>query len=63
MVAPEHEEVLGVFYFVGQHQADRLDRLLSSVDVISQEEVVRVSWKTCVFEQFDQIRVLAVDVS
>ena len=51
MVAPEHEEVLGVLDLVGQHQADGLDRLFSPVDVVTQEQVVRVSWKASVLEQ------------
>jgi hypothetical protein len=37
VVAPQQEEVLGVFDLVGEEQADALDGLLAPVDVIAQE--------------------------
>lgn len=40
VVPPEQEEVFWVFDLVGEQQADGLQRLLSSVYVISQEQVV-----------------------
>ena len=40
VIATEQEEVLRVLYFVAKEQADGLDRLLSSVDVITKEQIV-----------------------
>ena len=37
MVSAEEEEALRVFDFVGEEEADRLDAVFSSVDVVSQE--------------------------
>jgi len=44
VVAPEDEEVLGVLNLVGEEEADHLEGLLAAVDVIPQEEVVRLSF-------------------
>lgn len=63
MVASEHEEIFRVFDFVCQHQTYGLDRLFSPIDVISQKQIVSVSGKTCVFEQFNQVGILSVDVA
>jgi hypothetical protein len=40
VVASEDEEVLRVFDLVGEEEADGLERLLASVDVVAEEEVV-----------------------
>jgi hypothetical protein len=48
VVAPEHEEVLWILDFVGEHEADSLDGLFSPINIVAQEEVVRISWKSCV---------------
>lgn len=50
MIAAEQEEIFWVFDFVTQQQSDRLDRLLAPVNVVSQEEVVRLWGKTSVLE-------------
>jgi hypothetical protein len=63
VISSEHEEIFRIFDLVSQHQAYSLDGLFSSVDVISQKEIVGVSWKTCIFEQLYQVGVLSVDVA
>ena len=63
MVASEHEEVLRVFDFVGEHEADGFDRLFSSVNIVAKEEVVGISGKSCVLEELDEIGVLSMDVT
>lgn len=63
MVSPQHEEVFRILDLVGQHQADSLDRLLSSVHVVPQEEIVAFTGEARVLEQFYEIGVLSVDVS
>jgi hypothetical protein len=40
VVAPQEEEVAGVFHLVGHEEADGLEGELTPVDVVPQEEVV-----------------------
>jgi hypothetical protein len=63
VVTAQDEEVLGVLDLVGQQQADGLERLLASVDVVAQEEVVCFWWEAAIFEQAEEVIILAVDVS
>mmetsp|Transcript_9142 Transcript_9142/g.19171 ORF Transcript_9142/g.19171 Transcript_9142/m.19171 type:complete len:375 (+) Transcript_9142:761-1885(+) len=63
VVAPEDEEVLGVFDLVGQEEADGLEGLLAAVDVVAQEDVVGLGGEAAVFEEAQQVVVLAVDVA
>jgi hypothetical protein len=63
VVAAQDEEVFRVFYLVGKEQADRLKRLFASIHIISKEEVVGLRGETAVFEQTEEIIVLAVNVS
>lgn len=63
MIAPQQEKVLWVFDFVGQQQADRLQRLFASVHVVAQEQVVGLRGESSVLEQPQQICVLTVDVT
>lgn len=42
VVAPQDEEVLGVLNLVGEEEANHLEGLLATVDVIPQEKVVRL---------------------
>jgi hypothetical protein len=63
VVATKNEEVLRVLDLVGQQQADGLERLLASVDVVSKEEVVGFGRESAVFEQSEEVVVLPVDVT
>jgi len=63
VVAAKDEEVFGVLDLVCQQQADCLERLLSSVNVVSEEEIIRFGWKAAVLEEAKKIIVLAVDVA
>ena len=63
MVTAEDEEVLRVLDLVREKQADGLERLLSTVDIVTEEQVVGLRWETAVLEQAQQIIVLAVDVT
>lgn len=51
MVTAENEEVFRVLDLVGQQEADGLERLLSSIDVITKEEVVCLGGETAVLEE------------
>lgn len=50
VVAAENEEVLGVLDLVGEEQADGLERLLATVDIVTKEEVVGLGRETTVLE-------------
>ena len=63
VVATENEEVLGVLDLVCQEQADSLQRLLATVDVVAKEEVVGLRGETAVFEETQEIVVLTVDIT
>ena len=63
VVTAEHEEVFRVLDLVGQKQADGFERLLSTVDVITKEEVVGLWWETAILEQAEKVVVLAVDIT
>lgn len=63
MVAAQDEKVLGILDLVGEEQADGLQRLLATIDVVTEEEVVGLWWEAAVLEQAQQIVVLSVDVA
>jgi hypothetical protein len=63
VIASQQEEVLGVFDFIGQQQTDGLETLLASVNIIPQEQVVRVGWVLAILEQSQQVVVLAMHVA
>ncbi len=51
MVPAQEEKVLGVLDFVGEQETDRFDRLLTAIDIVAEEEVIGLGWKTPVLEQ------------
>lgn len=63
VVTAQNKEVLGVLDLVGEEQADGLERLLATVDVVTKEEVVGLWREATVLEQTEEIVVLAVDVT
>lgn len=63
VVATQDEEVLRVLDLVRKQQADGLERLLASVYVVSQEEVVRFWGEATVLEQAEKIIVLPVNIA
>jgi hypothetical protein len=63
MIPTKDEEVLGILDLVCKQEADCLKRLLASVDIISEEEVVGFRWKPAVLEQTQKIVVLAVNIT
>lgn len=63
MVATEDEEVLRVADLEGEEEADGLDGLSSTVDVVTQEEVVCIGREAAVLEEPEQVVVLTVDVA
>lgn len=62
MVSSQQKKVFWVFDLVSQQQADGLQRLLASVYIIAQEQVVALRRKASVFKQPQKIIVLPVNV-
>lgn len=63
VVASEQKEVLGILNFVGQQQANGLQRLLASVHIVAQEKIVSLWRETPVLKQPQEVIVLAMDIS
>lgn len=63
VVAAQDEKVLGILDLVREEQADRLQALLSTVDVVTQEQIIRFWREATVLEQAEQIVILAVDIT
>ena len=63
VVTSEDEEVFGVLDLVGKEQANGLKRLLTSVDVVTEEEVVGLRREATVLEESEKIVVLSVDIT
>lgn len=63
VVSAEDEEVLRVFYLVGEEQANGFQRLLASVDIIAKKQVVSLRRESSVLEEAQQVVVLSVDIA
>lgn len=63
VVTTQDEEVLGVLDLVGEKQTDGLERLLATVDVVTEEKVVGLRGESAVFEKAQEIVVLTVDIT
>ena len=59
MVAPEHENVVRVKYFISQKQCHNFNVEGASVDVVSQKKVLGFVWGAVVLEDGHQIKELA----
>lgn len=63
MVSPQQEEVLWVFYFVGQQKADGFQRLLPPVHIVTQKQIVAFWREATILKQPQQVVVLPVDIT
>lgn len=63
MIATENEEVLRIFDFVCKKQANRLQRLFATVNVIAEKEVIGFWRKAAVFEQTKEVVILSMDIT
>lgn len=63
VIAPQQEEVLLKLDFVGQQENDRLERLLASVNVVAEEEIVGLRWVATVLKQPQEVSELSVHVT
>ena len=63
MIASQDEEILGILDLICQEKADGFQGLFPSIYVVSQKEVVGLGGKSSVFEQTEQIVVLAMNIA
>ena len=63
MISSQQKEVLWVLDLIGQKEADGFERLLSSIDIVSKEEIVGVRRESTVFKHAQQVVVLSVNVT
>ena len=63
VVASEKEEVLRVLDLVREKEADGLQTLLSSINIVSEEKVICLRREATVLEQSQQIVVLTMDIT
>lgn len=63
VVAAKDKEVLRILDLIGKQEADRLETLLSSVHIVTQEEIVSFWREASVFKQTKQVVVLTVNIT
>jgi hypothetical protein len=63
VVSSEQEEILRILDFVCEEEADSLEGLLSTINVIAKEEIVGIGWEATVLKESEEVIVLAVDVT
>ena len=63
VVTAEDEEVFGELDLEGEDEADAFETLLTTIDVVTEEEVVGGGREATIFEEAEEIVVLAVDVT
>lgn len=63
MVPPEQEEIFWVFDLVGEQQTDGFQRLLPSVHIIAQEEIIGFRREASILEEPQQICVLPMNIT
>lgn len=63
VIAAEDEEIFGVFNLVREEEADCLEGLFATVDVVPQKDVVRLGGEAAIFKETEEVVVLAVDIS
>ena len=51
MITPKQKEILWVFDLVSQQETDGLQRLSSSIHVVSKEQVVGLRWESSILKQ------------
>ncbi|KAL3809075.1 hypothetical protein ACHAXA_007860, partial [Cyclostephanos tholiformis] len=63
VISSEDEEILGIHYLVTYEEAHRLEGLLATVDIITQEKVIALGGEAAVLEEAQQVRELPVHVT
>lgn len=63
MIATKKKEILRIFNFVGQEEANSFQALFPSIHIITKEEVVGVRRESTVLKQSHQICVLTMNIT
>lgn len=63
VITSKQEEVLGILDFVAQKKTDCFNALLSSVDVVTQEQVVSFRREAAVLKKTKQVVVLPMHIA
>jgi len=63
VISAKDKEILGVFDLVGEEQADGLEGLLATVDVVAEEEVVGFGGEAAILEEAQKIIILSVNIA
>ena len=63
MVAPEHEEIFWVFNFIGQQQTYSCNAEISTIDVVTKEQVVGIWWVHVEVKVVEEVFELSVNVA
>ena len=63
VVTSQHEEVLLELGFVGEEQDNGLEGVLSSVNVVTKEQIVRLGREAAVLEETEKVRELTMCIA
>lgn len=63
VVSTKNEKVFWVLDLVREQQTDGLERLLASIHIVSQKEVIGLWWEAAVLKQPKQVVVLSMDIA
>jgi len=63
MIASQKNHVLGVVYLDSQEKNENLEAVDASIDVIAEEQIVNVRWRTGLLKHVAQIVILTMDIS
>jgi hypothetical protein len=63
VISTQNEKILGILDLVCQQKADCFQGLLTSVNVISKEQIVGFGWKSAVLEKAQKIIILTMYIS
>ena len=63
VISAENEEVLGILDFVRKEKADCFQRLLASVYIVAEKEIVGFWRKAAVFEQAQEVVILSMNIT
>ena len=63
VVTSEQEEVLWILDLVGEEKADGFETLFTSINIITEEQVIGLWRETAILEQSQEIVVLTVNIT
>ena len=63
MITTKNKEIFRILDLVCKKQADSLERLFTSINIIAKEQIVGFWWKSSVFEQAQEVIVLPMNIT